>query len=377
MREQTHEKKPHSTDRATQCTNGCDCGREPVGEDEACKADGAMARASDEGGLVVQGDTLSRVRGACSGGGGDSAESHPVSVLAPPAITAVLEEEAEKQVSAAMASAAAARVGASAWASAFLAARDLFRAALVSLCEQATGGLGPAEGEGRHAFMVPLLTGVGAPESSSKANSSAVVPWVSGEAESEAAIALEALRYSVQSATDGILLATERTARMVSPPAPTVSTTGSQTLPEPPPPVAPVVPQDSRGSQTDEERNEGARVARLHNVSVQTSRPVGLEFESAFGAGGADGAPAWEGDMDGRCCEMENGDSDPERRRNREDKERMEELERSVGALNAALQRAETEKGDLKLTLSVERQEARMPDTKFTFRGGGGWVEIF
>ncbi len=325
---------------------------------------------------MVHGDTLLRVCGACSTGGGVSAESNPVSVLASPATTAVLEKEAEKQVSAAMASAAAARVGASAWASAFSAARDLFRAALVSLCEQATGGLGPIEGEERHAFMVPLLTGAGAPGRSSKANSNAVVPWVAGQAKSEASIALEALRYSVHAATEGILLASERTARTVSPPAPTVTTTGSQTLPEPLPPVAPVVSQDTRGSQTDEEPNKGGRVARLHHVLVQTSRPDELEMEIASGAGGAGGAPAWEGNIDGRCCEIENGEGGPERRRNREDNERMAELERTVGALNEALQRAETEKGDLKLTLSVERQEARVPDTKYTFRGGRSWVTL-
>jgi len=374
--EQTHEKKPRTTDRATQSTTRSDCGRESVGQDKACQADAAMARAYGEVGLVVHGDTLSRVCGACAACGGDSTESNPVSVLVPPATPAVLEEEVEKQVTAAMASAAAARAGASAWASAFSAARDLFRAALVSLCEQATGGLGPAEGEG-HAFMVPLLAGVGAPGGSNKATSSAVVPWVPGEAKSEATMALEALRYSVQSATEGILLTAERTARTASPPAPTVTTTGSQTLPEPLPPVAPVVRQNTRGSQTDEEPKEGARVARLHHVSVQTSRPGGLDFGSASGAGAAGGAPAWEGDIDGRCCETENGDGDRERRRNREDKERMEGLERTVGALNEALQRAEAEKGDLELKLSMERQEVRVPDAKYIFSCGSWVILIF
>lgn len=321
-----------------------------------------MVRPPDEGGLVVLGDTLSRVCAPCSACGGDSAESNPVSVLASPAKTAVLEEEAEKRISAAMASAAAARAGASAWASAFSAARDVFQAALVSLCEQATGGLGAAGGEIQQTFMVPLLTGVGDP-GSSKANSSAVVPWVPGDAKSEAETALKALRDSVQSATEELLSAAERTARKVSPPPPpTVTTTGSQTLPEPPAPVAPMVSQSSRGSQTDEVPCGDARGARLHHISVQTGRSDGLDFGGSSGASGAGGAPAWEGDLDGRCCEAGNGGADVDGRRQREDKERMEKLERAVGALNEALQRAETEKGDLKLKLSAEREEVRLPD---------------
>lgn len=359
MREQRQEKQPHGMGGATPCTCHGDGSQQPVGVDKACQVDDAIAPSAEKG-LVVQNDALSRVCAACSACGVDSADSaaNGVSVVASPAVTAVLEKEAEEKISAAMASAAVAQVGATAWASAFSAARHLFHAALVSLCEQETGVFG-AEGEGRQAFVVPLLTGVEA-SGSNEASSSAVVPWVPGEAKTEAETALEVLRDSIESAVEGIRLAAGRTARTVVPPPLTVTTASSQTSPEPPTAVATTVSQTTIGSQTDEGPIKGeVRGTRGHDVGVQTGRLGGRSRETVSGAGGAGGAPAWEGDIDGSCFEGDKGDGDRERQRKLNNDGRMEELERTTEALSEALQRAEAEKGNLeqKLTRRFEREK--------------------
>ncbi|CAN0558748.1 unnamed protein product, partial [Ectocarpus sp. 12 AP-2014] len=113
--------------------------REPVGVDKACQSDDTIASSSKEKGVMVESDILNRVGAACSACGVDLADSGAdgSSIVASPKVTVVLEDEAEKRVSAALASAAMAQVGATAWASAFSAARRLFHTALVSLCEQA------------------------------------------------------------------------------------------------------------------------------------------------------------------------------------------------------------------------------------------------
>lgn len=349
MREQKQEENPHTADEAAPCKCHDGCSRQPLGEDKACQTDDAIAPSANEGGLVVHEDARSRACAACSTCMADSVDSTAdgANLVSPPAVTAVLEEEADKRIAAAIASAAVAQVGATAWASAFSAATHLFHAALASLCDEATGGLG--EDDGRHACVVPLLTGMEA-SGNNTANSSAVVPWVPGEAKTDAATALQALRDNVQSAVEGVRLATGRAARKVVPPASNVTSTGSQTVLEPPTAVEPVVSRNTTGSQTDEEPKGDMRGARRHHVGVQAGgRPERWNAETFSGARGA---PAWEGDIDWRCLEGERGGGDEEPRIKQAGGRRTEELERTAGALSQALQRAQVEKEDLELTLT-------------------------
>lgn len=346
MREQKQEEKPRTTEGATACRCHDGCSRHSLGEDKACQTKDAIAPSGTAGGLVIHEGALSRACASCSTLGVDSVDSTTdAATLAPaPAPTAV-KEEADKRVAAAMASAALAQVGATAWASAFSAATQLFHAALVYLCDEATGG--PGEGDGRPAFEVSPLTAMEV-SASNKANSSAVVPWVPTEAKTDATTALQALRDSVQTAVEGVRQAVERTARKVAPPASKVTTTGSQTVPEPPAAVVPMVSKKATGSQTDEEPKSNVRGAWQQHVGVQ--------------AGGG-GAPAWEGNIDWRCSHGQKVDCDEESRPTQADG-RIEELERTAGALNQALQQAEDEKEDLEqmLTRRFEAEKVRALD---------------
>lgn len=348
MREQKREEQVHTTDGAAPCKCHIGCSRHPVGDDVACQTDDAIAPSAKEGGLVDHKDALSRVCDACSTCGVDSVDSaaDATNLVSPPAVLAALGEEAEKRVAAATPSVAVAQVGATAWASAFSAATHLFHAALVSLCDKATGGLG--EDDGLDAFVAPLLTAVEASGRHS-ASSSAMVPWVPGEAKSDAATALQALRDNVQTAVEVIRLEARRGVRNIGPPAANVTTTGSQTVPESPAPVVPVVTRNTTGSQTDEDPKSDVRGARRHHVGVQAGgRPERWNVETVSSGGGA---PAWEGDIDWRCLEGAKVRGDGEPRRKQADG-RMEELERTAGALRKALQRAEAKKGDLELVLT-------------------------
>lgn len=352
--------------------------REPVGVDKACQSDDTIASSSKEEGAMVESDILNRVGAACSACGVDLADSGAdgSSIVASPKVTVVLEDEAEKRVSAALASAAMAQVGATAWASAFSAARRLFHAALVSLCEQADCLFGAdAKGNGRQALVLSPL--VGLTTALRNEASSAMVPWAPSEAEADAAAAMEVLRDDVESSVERIRSAlSDRTAPLSL--ALTMATVGSQTTAEPPTDCATAVsrtttgsqttaktalPRATLGSQTDEVGIVELKVDQRHNVGVQAGNLGGWRTETAPGAGGRGGAPAWEGGMDSRCSEGETYDGDRLWRPKSEDHARMEELELKAGALSAALQRAEKEKINLErsLTRRFKREKVRVP----------------
>lgn len=339
VREQRQEEEPHGM------------GQQPAGVDKACQVDGLITTSAEKEGLVVQSDAVSRVCAACSACGADSTQStaNEVSVVASTAGTPVLEKDIEAQVLAAMASVAMANNRATAWASAFSAARQLCHAALISLCEQVNGVLG-VEGGGLQSFVVPLLTG--AESSNGKASSNAVVPWVLDEVKTEAATALDSLRDDLDSAVEGIRLAAEQTARTAPPPL-TVTTVSSQTASEPPIVVGTTESRTTIGSQTGEGPiKEEMRETRRRDVGVQTGRLGGRTRKNISGASGASEAPAWEGDINERCFDGENVNSGRERRRKLEHGGQMEELKRKTEALSEALQRAEAEKGNLEQTLA-------------------------
>lgn len=349
MREQGQEEHPHGTGGASPHTFHSDCSQRPAGVDKACQVDGIIAPSASKG-LVVQNDALPRVCVPSSACGVDSSDStaNGVGVVTSPAGTAVLEKEAAERISAAMTSAAVAQNGATAWASAFSGARQLFHAALVSLCEQVTGVLA-AESEEQQAFVVPLLTGV----EPSEGSSNAVVPWVPGEAKTEAAIALEALRDSLESAVEGIRGAAGRTTRTAVTPQLTVTTVSSQTALEPPTTEVITVSWTTIGLQTDEGLiKDGAHETQRQDVGVQTAGLVGRSRRTVCGVSGASEAPAWEGDIDKQCFEGEDDDGDQDLRRKLKKNGRVEELERTTEALSEALQRAEAEKGDLEQSLA-------------------------
>lgn len=347
VREQRQGEKPQTTDGAAPCNCQTECSRRPLGANKACQTDEAIAPPAEAGALVVHQDAFSRACASCSTCGVDPVVSitDVANHVSTPTATTALEEEAEKRIAAALASAAVAQVRATAWASAFSAATQLFHAALVSLCDEATGGSG--EDDGRHAFGVPLLTGTKA-SGSNMASNSAVVPWVPGEAKTDAATALQALRDNVQSAVEGIRLTAGHAARKMMPPASNVTTIGSQTVAEPPAAVVPVVSRNTKGSQADEEPKRNVLGARQHDAGVQAGgRPNRCNAETFSGGGGA---PAWEGDIDQRCLEGDRVDGDGEPRIKQADT-RVEELERTAGALSQALQRAEAEKKGLEQML--------------------------
>ncbi|CAM9111795.1 unnamed protein product [Ectocarpus sp. 12 AP-2014] len=355
--------------------------REPVGVDKACQSDDTIASSSKEKGVMVESDILNRVGAACSACGVDLADSGAdgSSIVASPKVTVVLEDEAEKRVSAALASAAMAQVGATAWASAFSAARRLFHTALVSLCEQADCLFGAdAKGNGRQALV--LSPSMGLTTALKNEASSAMVPWAPSEAEADAAAAMEVLRDDVESSVERIRSAladhSERTAPLSL--ALTMATVGSQTTAEPPTDSATPVSRTTTGSQTtakaalpratlgsqiDEVGIVGLKVDQRHNVGVQTGNLGGWRTETSPGAGGRGGAPAWEGGMDSRCCEGETYDGDRLWQPKSEDHARMDELELKAGALSAALQRAEKEKSSLErsLTRRFKREKVSVP----------------
>ncbi|CAN0513119.1 unnamed protein product [Ectocarpus sp. 12 AP-2014] len=132
------------------------------------------------------------------------------------------------------------------------------------------------------------------------------------------------------------------------------TTTGSQTT------AKAALPRATLGSQIDEVCIVELKMDQRHNVGVQTGNLGGWRTETAPGAGGRGGAPAWEGGMDSRCCEGETYDGDRLWRPKSEDHARMDELELKAGALSAALQRAEKEKSSLErsLTRRFKREKA-------------------
>ncbi|CBJ32564.1 FkbM family methyltransferase [Ectocarpus siliculosus] len=355
--------------------------REPVGLDKACQSDNtiaSIASSSTEEGVVVESNILNKVGAACPACGVDLADSGAdgSSIVASPKVTVVLEDEAERRVSAALASAAVAQVGATAWASAFSAARRLFHTALVSLCEQADCLFGAdAKGNGRQALVLSPL--VGLTTALRNEASSAMVPWAPSEAEADAAAAMEVLRDDVESSMERFRSALAdhlvRTAPLSL--TLTMATVGSQTTAEPPTDSTTAVsrtttgslttakatlPRATSGSQTDEVGIVELKVDQRHNVGVQAGNLGGWRTETAPGAGGRGGAPAWEGGMDSRCSEGEKYDGDRSWRPKSEDHARMEELELKAGALSAALQRAEKEKSNLErsLTRRFKREKA-------------------
>ncbi|CAM9470440.1 unnamed protein product [Ectocarpus fasciculatus] len=372
------ENQSHGTKETGLSEGSGDRSGEPVGVDKACQSDDTIISSSKEKDVMVESDILKRVGAACSACGFDLAApgADGSSIVASPTVAVVLEDEAEKRVSAALASEAMAQMGATAWASAFSAARRLFHAALVSLCEQADCLVSAdAEGSGRQALVVSPL--VGLTTALRNEASSAMVPWAPSEAKAEAVAAMKMLRDDVESSVERIRSAladhSERTAPLSL--ALTVGTVGSQTTAEPPTDSATAVsrtttasqttavaalPRATLSSQTDEVGIVELKVARRHDVGVQVRNLGGWRTESASGVGGRGGAPAWEGGMGGRCIEGETYEGDRLWRPKSEDHARMEELELKAGALGAALQRAEEEKNNLErsLTRRFKREKA-------------------
>lgn len=377
-KQRQEEKKSHSTKETGLSECSGDRSREPVGVDKACQSDDTMTSSFREEGVMETG-ILKRVGTACSACGVDLADpgADGSSIVASP--TVVLEDEAEKRVSAALASATTAQVGATAWASAFSAARRLFHAALVSLCDQADCLVSAdAEGNTRQALVVSPFVGLTAALRNEA--SSAMVPWAPSEAKAEAAAAIEVLRGDVESSVERIRSAladhSERTAPLSL--ALTVATVGSQTTAEPPTDSSTAVSRTTTGSQTtavaalpratlssqtDEVGIVELKVDQRHDVGVQAGNLGRWRTVAASCAGGRGGAPAWEGGMDTRCSEGETCDGNRLWRPKSEDDARMEELELKAGALSAALQRAEKEKSNLErsLTRRFKRDKVRVP----------------
>eukprot|EP00752_Nemacystus_decipiens_P013478 g11937.t1 len=327
VREQKQEQKSHTTDGAAPCKCQHERSSQPLGEDKACQANGAITPSAEDGGLMDHEDALTRACTCCSTCGDESVGSitDVTNLVSHPAATDALEEETQKGIAAATASAAT----------------QMFHAALVSLCDEATGG--PGEDDGRHGFEVPLLAGLEV-SGSNDASSSAVVPWVPGEAKIDAAQAVQALRGTIQSAQKTV------------PPDSRVSATGSQTVPDPPAAVVPAVSRNTTGSQTDTEPERNALGARQHHVGVQTGGGPNRGNAETLSGGG--GAPAWEGDIDWRCLEGGRVDDDGEERVKQADG-RMAELERTADALSQALQRAKMEKEGQQLMLVTRFEQEK------------------
>lgn len=373
MRGQGRQDRPLGVERAASCTGTFDGdgNRAPFWADTSCQTDEIemiSASSCDGEGSVVENDTSTRGCASCSACRVDTADSAEKggSVASRTAYTA-LDDQAEKRISAAPTSVAVPQAEAQAWSSAFSSARQMFHATLVSLCEQACGVLG-GQGDRRQGHTASPLTGVKVSESQEA--SSAVVPWVPGESNTEAGMAVELLRDSIDSAVEYIRMRLAERASEVQPPvqvvsrgcqtAPGSSSGASETKGGPQPAVAAAVPRATTGSQTDGKETGELQRAQRRDAGVQAGVRDSGSAEGVLPAlGGLGGAPAWEGDIDARRVEGEKGDCDRERQRKLDDDARMHELERKVGALSNALQRVETEKYRLEKTLTrrFEREQ--------------------
>lgn len=319
--------------------------RRPLGVDRSCQAGDVGTPANEEG---ERNDPRTRVDGpSCGIKFGDSTFDETGVV----ASVTTVEEEADRRIAAAVAQVATAEARATAWAHAFSSATQLIHAALVSLCEDATGVWG-ADGDGYHVLGLPILERVetAGENGMSAQTSSAVVPWVPGKLKAEATTAVVVLRDSVESAVGGVRLALARHAARTAPPASTVAavsltTTGSQTEEE----------AKKEKGQEGEAVNIKRCAGRQRTVGVQVDDVGGRCTEGVFGAGGsggAGGAPAWEGGKVRRCSEGHNRDDNRQRQWQREDTALVGELRRKLTALSEALQRAEVEKRDLVWSLT-------------------------
>lgn len=354
LEEQRREEKSQGAKKAPPCGRCSGGGTpQPPGVDKSCQAGDASASAEEERAGHAQLVGLCAPL-ACGGGGGcANPTTNESSVAASTSI--VVEEEVERRMVPVLAAAAAAEGGAAAWARTFSSARHLIHETLVSLCEHTTTLLG-VEGDSKHALVEMLSGGLEAVSSNGPGaqESKAVVPWVPGEAKTEASTALEALRDGVESAVDGIRSALAGHATRMVPPAAAASA---------------AVQHATTASQTEKEREavqlrEGVefgeeRCAPQCTGGVWVIEPDERSAERAAGAGRADPAPAWEGGRSGRGSFGRESDGDRERRRQLADV--VEELRRKSDVLSEALQRAETEKEDLKrsLTQRFERQQVK------------------
>lgn len=359
MEEQRREEKKSQGAKEAPPCGRCSGGgtTQPPGVDKSCQAGDASASAEEERAGHAQLVSLCAPL-ACGGGGGGGANPTTNESSVPASTSIAVEEEVERRMVPVLAAAAAAAAegGAAAWASAFSSARHLIHETLVSLCEHTTTLLG-VEGDGKHALVEMLSGGLEAASSKgpgAQESKAVVVPWVPGEAKTEASTALEALRDGVESAVDGIRSALAGHAMRMVPPAAAASA---------------AVQHATTASQTEKEREavqlrEGVEFGEEFcspqcTGGVRVVEPDERSAERAAGACRADAAPAWEGGRSGRGSFGRESDGDRERRRQLADV--VEELRRKSDALSEALQRAETEKEDLKrsLTQRFERQQVK------------------
>ncbi|CAM9167287.1 unnamed protein product [Scytosiphon promiscuus] len=370
VRGQGEREPPHGAEREVCCT--FDDGRQgPLRIDRACQVGQMIVASSGTGeGVEVRNDTSATVSTACSAGGADTADSTAdrSSVVPSRTACAVSDDEEEKRISAPSASIAA--VQAEAWASAFSTARQIFNAALVSLCEQACGVLAAQGDEGKRHSVLPVT---GAKVSQNQEANSAVVPWIPGEAKMDAGTAVEVLRDSINSAVEYIRVALAQRALSARRPLDDVTGDWQITLGSSSnafsrveggsqPAFAAAVTRATMGSQTEGKDAGGVERAPLVDVGVQAGS-LGPEIAEAAppGLGGSGGAPAWEGNVDAQRLEGQEGDSHRERQRKLE-QARINELEHRVWALSNALQRADAEKVGLErsLTRRFEREQATL-----------------
>lgn len=352
--EQRQDEKSQGADEASPCKCSGGSTPQPPGVDKSCQAGDASAFADIERAGDAQIVSL-RAPLACKGGCANSATNES-SVAASTA--AVVEEEVERRMVPVLAAAATAEGGAATWANAFFSARQLIHTALLSLFEHTTTLLG-AEGGSKHALVEILskrLEGAGS-NSPGAQESNAVVPWVPGETNTEASTALEVLQDGVKSTIEGIRSALAGHATRTVPQATAVST---------------AVQHATTASQTEKEReivelqkgvDFGQEVCtRRCTGGVEIGEPDERSSERSVGAGGADAAPAWEGGRSGWGSFGRKSDGDRERRRQLPNDAMVEELKQKSDVLSEALQRAETEKEDLKrsLTQRFERQQVRV-----------------
>ena len=351
MEEQRQDEKSLGADEAPPCRCSGGCTPQPPGVDKSCQAGDASASAEEERAGDAQ--IVSLCAPLACGSACANSITNESNVAA--STDLVVEEEVERRMAAVLATAAAAEGRVAAWTRAFSSARQLIHKALLSLCEHTTIQLG-AQSDSKHALIEMLSKGLEAASSNGPGaqESNAVVPWVPGESKSDASTALEVLRDGVDSAIDGIRSALAGHATRIVPPVAAAST---------------AVQHATTASQTEKEMEvaelrEGVKFGRevftrQCTVGVQVGNPDERSVERAVGVGGADAAPAWEGVRIGRCSFGRK--SDGERRRQLAGDAMVEELRRKSDVLSEALQRAETEKEDLKrsLTQRFEREQVK------------------
>lgn len=322
--------------------------------DKSCQAGDASASAEMERAGDAQLVSLCAPL-ACEGGCANSATNES-SVAASTA--ALVEEEVERRMVPALAAAAAAKRGAATWAKTFFSARQLILAALLSLFEHTTTLL-DAEGNSKHALVEMLskrLEAAGSLDPDAQ-ESNAMVPWAPGETNTEASTALEVLREGVKSTIEGIRSALAEHATRTVPQATAASTAVQHATTASPTEKEGEIVELQKGVESGQEV-----CTRRCTVEVEVGEPDERSSERSVGAGGADAAPAWEGGRSGRASFRRESDGDRERRRQLPDDAMVEEFRRKSDVLSEALQRAETEKEDLKrsLTQRFERQQVRV-----------------